>query len=145
VHTASLGADEGLIDFDLATELAALVRLEREPEARQHEPRGLLGDSERTAKLVAADPVLAGSDQPERGKPFLKADGRVLKDGSDLQREPSARVFLVALPAALLRKAGCIVSMSCAGPAKAAWLKPDTTYYSIVKNALIADFHQNWP
>ncbi|MGH9139559.1 MAG: hypothetical protein ACRD2I_00300, partial [Vicinamibacterales bacterium] len=42
VPVASLAADERLIDFDVATELAGTGILHRQPDAVEHEPRGFL-------------------------------------------------------------------------------------------------------
>ena len=85
----------------VAAQLAAVLGLKRQTETREHEPRGLLGDAKRAGQFVAADAVLAVGEQPERGKPLLKADGGILKDGSDLERELRLWVLGVALPTAL--------------------------------------------
>ena len=42
---------------------------------------------EHTRQSMAGDVVLSVDQQPEGGKPLLKWKRRVLKDGSDLERE----------------------------------------------------------
>ena len=106
VHVARLAADVGFVYLDFAAKLAAVLRLQRKTQAREHEPRGFLGHTERTAKLVAADAVLAVGEQPQGGQPLLKAHGGILEDGAHLERELRPRMLLVALVAALLRQVG---------------------------------------
>jgi hypothetical protein len=98
VHVASLPANEGLIRFDRARHLAESAFLHREANPMVHEPRGLLGDAKPAMKLVTADSVLATNNQPRGGKPLLKRDGRVFKNGSGLQRKRRALMLGVALP-----------------------------------------------
>ena len=82
----------------MSVHLPAVFALERQPKARQHKPRGLLGDTKGAGQFVAADAVLAVGEQPERGQPLLEADSGILEDGADLQRELGFGVLLVALP-----------------------------------------------
>jgi hypothetical protein len=106
---ARFATDEGFVRFDFSVQLAAVLGLKRKPQTRQHEPRGFLGDTERARQFVTADAILAVGEQPERGKPLLKADSRILKDGSDLERELRPWVLFVALVAALLLKVGDVL------------------------------------
>jgi hypothetical protein len=97
VHVARLAADEGLIDFHLAAQLAA-VTLHREADAMEHEPCGLLSDANRPVKLPRANPILIVYDQPDRRKPFVQSERRVLEYCSGLQAELRTIVLAVAFP-----------------------------------------------
>jgi hypothetical protein len=74
----------GLINLDFAADLAEGLGLHRQPDAMEHEPRGLLGDSKRSRHFVGADPVLGVGDEPHARKPLFERDRRVLEDGPDL-------------------------------------------------------------
>jgi hypothetical protein len=99
VHVASLATDEGFVSFDVAAHLAAVLRLQREAETREHEPRGFLGHSQSAGEFIAADAVLGTSDQPERRQPLLKRHGGILEQSADLERELRLGMVRVALPA----------------------------------------------
>ena len=111
VHVASRAADESLVGFDFAVsvQFPAVLSLPREPQTRENEPRGLLGDAERAAEFVAADAVLAVGEQPERGQPLFQTDWRVFENGPDLERELRLGVLGVALPSPLTFKVGHMV------------------------------------
>ena len=109
MHVAGFAADERLIDFDHAIYFAASLRLQGQPQARQHEPRSFLSDAQSAAEFVTADAVLAVGEQPEGRKPLLKANRGVLEDGTDFERELRLRVLRVALPAALAGEVGYVV------------------------------------
>lgn len=38
-------------------------------------------------ELIGADAALGAGDEPDGGKPLVKPDGRVLKNGADLDRK----------------------------------------------------------
>src|SRR5262249_31355282 len=99
-HVAGLAADVGFVHFDVAAELPAAVGvvLHGEPNALQHEPRGLLRNANRARDLVAADAVLAVGTHPHRRQPLVEAEGAVFKDGSSLQGELALLVAGLALP-----------------------------------------------
>ena len=61
--------------------------LHREANTVEHEPRGLLGDAKRARQFVGADAVLRVREQPDRRKPLVQAERRILEDGSDLDGE----------------------------------------------------------
>jgi len=112
VHVASLAADEGLIRLDLATIAANLhqgTALHGETDAMKHEPSSFLSDAEGTGKLTRANCVLSRNDNPDRRKPLLKAECRVLEDGSHLRSELTLAVCALALPLLLLCKPSHIV------------------------------------
>jgi hypothetical protein len=98
VHVPKLAADKGLIRFDGAAKIVDRAVLHRETKTVQHEPRGLLSHAERPRDLVAAHAVLAIRDHPHSGEPLVQADGRVLKDGPDLDGELLTLVVLAASP-----------------------------------------------
>src|SRR5207249_3487587 len=92
-----LPPDESLVALNRAVQPPAVLSLKGQPEPRQHEPRGLLSDTKGAGEFVAADAVLAVSEQPQRRQPLLKAQRRVFEDGADLERELRARMLRVAL------------------------------------------------
>ena len=66
----------------------------------KHEPGSFLSHAKPACNLIGTDSVLATHDQPQRREPLLKGNRRVLKDRSHLERELSARMLAVTLPAA---------------------------------------------
>jgi hypothetical protein len=69
----------------------------------EHEPCGFLSDVKVAGYLIAAYPVLAIGEHPNRSKPLIKADGGVLKNCSDLYRKFPLRMMGGTLPCAALR------------------------------------------
>jgi hypothetical protein len=104
MHIARLAADEGLIHFYLAAQLAAVLALMSEAHAVEHEPRGFLRNIERASYFVAADTVLSVRDEPNARKPLVETQGRILKDRTDLDRELALRMPCAALPSELILK-----------------------------------------
>ena len=51
VHVARLAADVGFVHFHVADSLPPVVVLHRQPNAVQHEPRGLLRDAKRPRQI----------------------------------------------------------------------------------------------
>ena len=110
MHVAGLAADVGFVHFDVAAELAAVFSLHGEPETREHEPRGFLGDAERAGQFVAADAVLAVGEQPERRQPLLKRrSAESSKMVPTLSENFGLRVLPVALPAAGVLQIGDVL------------------------------------
>jgi len=87
VHVAGLAADESLVHFHIARELADRPVLNRQPDSMQHEPCGFLCHTERAAKLARTDSVLGIQDHPEGGQPLIQPEGTVLEDRADLDGE----------------------------------------------------------
>ena len=110
VHEASGPADEGFIDFDFAFQFAERHRLHGEPDAVQHEPRGLLGHAEPACQFVGADAVLAIGEHPEGGEPLVEPNGRVLKDRPELDGE--LLLAALALPDAASREEGDFLGLA---------------------------------
>src|SRR5262249_49365863 len=93
VHVAGLPTDKRLIDFDGSTEHRERLVAHRQPDAVEHEPGRLLSDAERAAKFMRTDSVLAVCREPDRRKPLVESQWRVLKDRPLLHRElPLARL-----------------------------------------------------
>jgi hypothetical protein len=69
VHIARLAADHAFIYLYFTGELPSIVSLMREPNTVQHEPRGLLSDSQVTVNFIARDAVLAVGNQPHARMP----------------------------------------------------------------------------
>ena len=65
--------------------------LHGKPDAVQHEPCGLLSDSQSAADFVGADSVLAVGKHPSSSKPLVQGDRAILENGSDLDRELALR------------------------------------------------------
>jgi hypothetical protein len=96
VHVPSLTTDESFINFHLCSTTAKFdqrIGLHCEPDAMHHKPRGLLSDSESAVDFVGTDSVLAVRNHPNGNHPLVHANGGILEDGSDLDRE----LFLAAL------------------------------------------------
>jgi hypothetical protein len=53
----------------------------------EHEPRGFLGHAKRAVQLVGANPVLAIGEHPQRRKPLVETERRILEDRSDFDGE----------------------------------------------------------
>src|SRR5471030_723495 len=104
VHIPRLAADEGFVNLYFAAEHVKPAFLHCQTNAVIHEPRGFLCDLESSVKFVGTDAVFATHDQPRGYEPLFKRDGRVLKDGSGLQRERRALMPRIAFPHALLGK-----------------------------------------
>ena len=98
VHIPSFAADESLIHFDFARELAAVLTLQGKPDALKHKPARLLSDSSSAGNLVGTHAVFAVGKHPHGEKPFIQSDRRILKDSPDFDRKLSLGVPSLALP-----------------------------------------------
>ncbi len=93
VHVASLATNEGLVYFDFATTAVAAkflpeeVILQSQAEPLQHEPCGLLRNSQSAVNFHATHTVLAINQHPESCHPFVESQRGVLENGSQLERE----------------------------------------------------------
>jgi len=103
VHVARLAADEGLINFYFAAQLAAPTTLHCEPNAVEHEPCGFLSNTDGAVNLPRANPVLTICDHPDSRKPLIQPERRVLENSSDLDAELRFWVPSLALPKAARR------------------------------------------
>ena len=140
VHVARLAADEGLINFDVTAELVERLRLNREPQTKEHEPRGLLGDAKVAGNLVAADAVLAVHKHPHGRQPLGERNRAVLKNRADLDAELLAA--FAALPDSTGRhERGVLRSAMRAGNA-ARPAKPSDEHCRYVNVAEVGDCAQ---
>jgi hypothetical protein len=98
VHEASRTADESFVYFDFATDFPEGFVLQGEPDAMEHEPSRLLGDLESAAHFIGTDSILAVGEHPSRCEPLVEPDGRILKNGADLDGELALGVMSGALP-----------------------------------------------
>lgn len=101
VHVAGLAADVGFVCFDggaVAAHLPAVLTLERESDALEHEPGGFLRNAERTGNLVAANAVLGVCDDPDARQPLVQTERGILKEGARLEGELPFRMACLALP-----------------------------------------------
>jgi len=91
VHVSRFAADERFVYFDFAataTEFGAKeIILDSKAKTLQHEPCGLLCDSQSAVNLHAANTVLAIDQQPESGHPLVESKRRILKNRSQFQSE----------------------------------------------------------
>src|ERR1035438_6334839 len=69
----------------------------------EQKPCGLLRYTQSAVKFPRGNPVAVAGNQPHGREPFVQAEGRILHDGSGLQRELSPRMAVGALPAVVLR------------------------------------------
>jgi hypothetical protein len=92
----------------------------------EHEPCSFLSYTNRAVNLPRANPVFGVGDHPYSSQPLIQAQRRILKDGSSLDRELTAVVALVALPAVVLRlKYDTVAAASRADDA----IGPAASYY----------------
>jgi hypothetical protein len=103
----SFAAYEGFVHLDLRATIAAYLQertlLHCHADTVQHEPSGLLSHAEGTSYLTGANAILRSGDNPD-GKPLLKAERGILKDGSNLNAELALGVSALALKLPLGRK-----------------------------------------
>ncbi len=117
MHVLSGTADKGFIHFNgstIATHLEQRAVSQGLTNPMEHEPCSLLSNAEGTSDFVAADAILGVGDDPDSGKPLLKAKRRILEDGSYLGGELPLGVGALALPLPLSRQKGHI-SASASG------------------------------
>ena len=103
VHVARLSPDESFINFDFPAQLSERTILQGKPNPMHHKPSGLLSDPEVTRHFIGTDSVFAIAQHPNCGKPLIEADGRVLEDGPDLDRELPLGMVTPTLPDAAAR------------------------------------------
>ena len=78
VHIAGFAADESLIGFDFAAQLATKgIILHGKPDAMQHEPCGFLSHLHIAGDFVGTDAILAIGDEPSGNQPFIEANRRI--------------------------------------------------------------------
>ena len=90
MHIPGLAADKGFIHFDFlfaAAQLHKRVGLHGEPDTVEHEPCGLLSDSERARDFIGANPVFAVGQQPHGNHPLVHPERRILEDSPDFDGE----------------------------------------------------------
>src|SRR6202165_2478151 len=110
MHVPRFPADEGLINFDFAAELGPEeIILHSEPDSMQHEPCRLLGNSHVTSNFIAADAILAISDQPSCGEPFVQTDSGVFHYSPNFDGEFALCMMLRASPGAALCIELCVL------------------------------------
>jgi hypothetical protein len=99
VHVASLTADESLINFYLATKLAAVNSiLHSQTNSVEHEPCRLLGDLQMSVDLPRRNAILATGNEPNHRKPLIKTKRRVFENRSGLDAELAFWMPCLALP-----------------------------------------------
>src|SRR5438270_11182736 len=87
VHEAGLTADESLIYFDVPLQFSRVRLMESQAKSLQHEPCGLLCDSQSAMNFQAADSVLAVNQHPESSHPLVEGDWRIFHNRSNLDGE----------------------------------------------------------
>jgi hypothetical protein len=98
MHIAGKAANEGFIDFNFPAQLPAVIILQGKPDAMHHEPCCFLSDSKIASNFITANSILAITQHPHSGKPFIKADGGILENGSNLDGELPLSMMAGALP-----------------------------------------------
>lgn len=87
VHIAGGATDEGFIGFHRACHFVDAALVLRVSNAVEHEPCRLLSDLQRSGDFVRGNTVLAVRQHPHRAEPFVQANGAILEDRTDLDRE----------------------------------------------------------
>src|SRR5581483_11243265 len=105
VHVLDASTHEGFVYFDSASTVADLPNgfvLHGETNAVEHEPCSLLRDLQVAGNFVAANTVLAISDEPHGRKPLVQSDCGILHHRSDLDGKFALWVMASTLPCAAL-------------------------------------------
>jgi hypothetical protein len=97
VHVPGLATNESFVNLNL-TRHEGIAALHCQPDTMEHEPSGLLGDSDCPVNLIGANAVLGISNHPDGSEPLVKSNGAIFDDGSHLDRELPFGVLLLALP-----------------------------------------------
>src|SRR5579871_1110240 len=103
VHESRSTANESFVYFHFATSSThwnGVLGLHGESDSVEHEPCGLLSDSQSAANFIAADSVLAVRYEPNSDKPLVERQSGILEDSSNLHAELLASVLVLALPEA---------------------------------------------
>ena len=87
VHEASLTTDEGFVRFNGPGHFVNRSGVHRVADSVEHEPCRRLRDAEISSDFVGTDSVLAVTDEPHRGKPFVQLNGAILENRTDFNRE----------------------------------------------------------
>ena len=92
VHISDSTADKGFVYFDFsaisAKFLTPIARYsESMADSLQHEPCGLLGDSESSTEFMGTDAVFTVNQHPNCRHPLVQADWRILEDAAHLDGE----------------------------------------------------------
>src|SRR5713101_8184603 len=98
VHVPRFAADESFVNFNFTIQLAERFILQGKPDTMQHEPCGFLRYVYVACDFIAANSILAVSEHPSCGQPFIKTDWTIFHDGSKLDAELPLRVHGHALP-----------------------------------------------
>src|SRR5208282_4632810 len=88
VLVALFAADETFVQFDDASQLVKVIaRAARLAQTLQHEPSGLLGNTDLFAELQAGDALACGYEQVHRIEPLVKGNVAALEDRACADRE----------------------------------------------------------
>src|SRR5208282_5220233 len=88
VLVALFAADEAFVYFDDAAQLVEVIaRAARLAQTLQHEPSGLLGNTDLFAELQAGDALACGYEQVHRIEPLVKGNVAALEDRACADRE----------------------------------------------------------
>src|ERR1700722_9790304 len=98
VHVSRFAADKGLIDLYLATQLCGGLVLHDFADAVQHEPSGLLGDTQVAGDLTSTNTIAAVGYQPHSSEPLIQTDRRLIENGAYLDGELLAALSGATLP-----------------------------------------------
>src|SRR5207248_562990 len=105
VHILHSAANESLIDFYFAAVTIAQLCLDSElricqsrANALQHEPCGLLRDSDRAVKFPRTDSIFAVNNHPHCEHPLVESESGVLKDAAHLDGELLLATLAVPVP-----------------------------------------------
>jgi len=103
VHEPGLTADERFIHFDVPGQFSLKASgLHCFANAMHHEPCRLLGNSDGPVNLIRRNSVLCRRNDPNRSKPLVQAQRRVLKNRARLCGELPFRMMAPTLPLVLI-------------------------------------------
>src|SRR6185437_15936206 len=87
VHETGLTAYVGFICFDVPCEFSRISLMQGQAQTLQHEPCGLLGDSQSAVNFQTAHTVFAIDQHPKSSHPLIERDWRILHYSSNLEGE----------------------------------------------------------
>ncbi len=87
VHVPSRAANERFVRFDGPRHFINAAVVHGVADTLKHEPSGFLGQVKCACDFIARNAVLAVAQHPHSSEPLVESNGRILKYGSDFDRE----------------------------------------------------------
>jgi hypothetical protein len=99
VHVPGLATNESFVNLNLAGH-EGIAALHCQADTMEHEPSGLLGDSDCPVNLIRANAVFGIRNHPDSSEPLVKSDGAIFEDGSHLDGKLPLFMLRLAFPKA---------------------------------------------